>query len=135
MWLPDAVASHVSCVEQHPGAYIVGGVSEIMRLTADGRFEPSGYRQPHLYLGAKLIRRDAFLRVGYFDARLRRFETLDWMSRAAEVGIRTVVHDRLVLYYRHHPAGLTSDPAGMRQSELEVVRNALRRRHRPKTIP
>ena len=134
VWLPDAMTLHISCVEQNTDASIVGGISEIMRPTADGRFEPSGYRGAHLYLGAKLMRRDAFERVGLFDTSIRRFETLDWMSRANEAGIRTVEHDHLVLYYRHHSAGLTGDAEAMRRSEIEVVRNALRRRHRTRRV-
>ncbi len=51
-----------------------------------------------------LIRRSAFERVGAFDHDLRVAETLDWMLRAREAGLREATVPEQVLWRRVHGA-------------------------------
>jgi GT2 family glycosyltransferase len=46
-----------------------------------------GYVSFPNYIGAGLYRREAFARVGLFDAGLRFAEDSDWYTRAAEAGL------------------------------------------------
>lgn len=80
--------------------------------------------------GALLLRREAFSRVGVFDTGLRVGETLDWIARASEHGLRLAAIDAVVLARRVHAENSVRDAASTHADYLRVLRAALaRRRH------
>jgi glycosyltransferase involved in cell wall biosynthesis len=79
--------------------------------------------------GGVVIRREAFDRVGGFDAELATGEDLDWLLRARDAGLRSVVVRDVVYRYHRGPGGLTADPAAARRGLLRALRaSALRAR-------
>jgi glycosyltransferase involved in cell wall biosynthesis len=67
--------------------------------------------------GALLIRRDAFLRVGYLDARWRQGEFIEWWARAVRHRLRYAVLPELVLRRRLHDDNLTRREAAQGRSD------------------
>ena len=58
-------------------------------------------------LGATLIRRSAFERIGNFDETLTISDDYEWFMRARDMGLPMRVQDEIVLYYRVNSDGLT----------------------------
>lgn len=80
-------------------------------------------------LGASLIRRTVFDRVGLFDATLRFCDDWDWYMRAREMGIRIVVHPEVAIYYRRHDHNLTNqEDLANREFIMTLKRSVDRRR-------
>ncbi|MFN2420805.1 MAG: glycosyltransferase family A protein [Gemmatimonadota bacterium] len=80
--------------------------------------------------GAMLIRRRTFERVGGFDTSLRIGETLDWVARADDLGIRNQCLPELVLRRRLHATNSGLTHQANRTDYLVVARAALARRRR-----
>jgi hypothetical protein len=61
-----------------------------------------------------LVRREAFDRVGLFDAELRNGELVDWVARARDAGLRERDIDDIVFERRIHGANYTlTDPEAL----------------------
>lgn len=128
-WPLDAISAHLQCLRQHPHAQIVGGVTQVMRPTVTGEFEPSEFCRPLLNLSAMLFRGSVFSKVGLFSETLRRSGDFDWFVRAQEAGIPIIWHDQISYCYQHHASGLTGNTDLQRRSQIAVIREAMRRRH------
>ncbi len=75
-----------------------------------------------------LIRREAFLKVGFFDETLTIGEGIDWVARANDAGIRSVVLPDVLLRRRLHETNIGRTKKGMRQDYVRVLKAALDRR-------
>jgi len=75
-----------------------------------------------------LIRREAFLKVGFFDETLTIGEGIDWLARANDAGIRSVVLPDVLLRRRLHETNIGRTKKGMRQDYVRVLKAALDRR-------
>ena len=80
------------------------------------------------HLGALLIRRRVFARVGPFRPDLRQAEDMDWYMRAREAGTRFRAVEGVSLLYRLHAENLSRDVQGSRAFLLESLKGALDRR-------
>lgn len=126
-WPPDSLELRLAEMER-TGADLVAGR---VRQCADGvglNVPSAGVELVGRLAGAILIRRSAFARVGDFDERLRSAETIDWIARAREVGLREAHCDRLVLFRRVHGTNMMRDHAAGERGQLSVLRAALARR-------
>jgi glycosyltransferase involved in cell wall biosynthesis len=83
---------------------------------------------PARVVGAMLARRRAFTTVGCFSETLRIGETVDWVARADDLGVRNECLPRLVLRRRLHTANTGLTLQGSRSDYLAVARAALARR-------
>ncbi len=79
-------------------------------------------------LGASLVRRSVFDRVGVFDARLRRAVDADWFMRVREAGIRCRQIDAVTVRYHLHASNLSRDVAASRSDLLLALKDAIGRR-------
>ncbi len=79
-------------------------------------------------IGAMLIRRNDFLKVGLLNASLLFGEFIDWRSRAESLGFKEVVLDHVVLRRRIHNTNTTSVSVDKRQHYLDTVRQHLNRK-------
>ena len=77
---------------------------------------------------AMLIRRDAFLKVGFFDETLTIGEGVDWLARANDAGIRSVVLPDVLLRRRLHETNIGTMKKNMRQDYARALKAALDRR-------
>lgn len=75
-----------------------------------------------------LIRREAFLKVGFFDETLTIGEGIDWLARANDAGIRSVVLPDVLLRRRLHETNIGRTKKGMRQDYVRALKAALDRR-------
>jgi hypothetical protein len=74
-----------------------------------------------------LIRRDAFDRVGPFPA-IPIAVSIDWMLRAKEAGLRTVMLDEVVLERRIHDRNVGIQRKQFASQRLHVLKASLDRR-------
>jgi len=95
--------------------------SQVVRLTR------SAARTGEFHIGALLIRRAAFLRVGWLDASLRHGEFIDWWARAAQLPLAYTVLPDWVLRRRLHADNLTRREQEGRRDYLVLLRQHLAR--------
>jgi len=78
---------------------------ELEQSKRDQLLCPTG-KMPGYHAGTMVIRREAFFRVGLFDANYQTGEFLDWYSRAKEKGLREVLLPEVVMKRRLHSSNL-----------------------------
>lgn len=91
---------------------------------ANASLEP----RPGRLAGAMLVRARAFARVGRFSPTLRVGETLDWVARADELGVRSICLPQIVLRRRLHATNTGLVQQENRADYLTLARQALARR-------
>jgi glycosyltransferase involved in cell wall biosynthesis len=131
-WLPGRLRRQLDELESRLDLDIVGGrvreflSPEATHLTGTVRVveEPQRAR----LMGALLVRREVFARVGDFDPSLRYRATMDWISRADALGVPTGWIDDTVLERRIHTTNIGHDTGPARADLLRVLRSDRRRR-------
>lgn len=86
--------------------------------------EPS--KGPHP--GTLLIRKDTFLRVGYFSTNFKTGEFIDWYARAGEKGLRIVSVPEVLMYRRIHHTNYGLTHKAEKEDYAKIVRDMLLRR-------
>jgi glycosyltransferase involved in cell wall biosynthesis len=79
-------------------------------------------------LGAMLIRRRLFERIGEFDEGLRTSEDLEWVMRARRGGVRQATVPRTVQHYQLRAGSLTTGRAGRERDMLAALRKTMKGR-------
>jgi len=79
-----------------------------------------------VHIGALLIRRKAFQRIGEFDTRWRQTEFVEWWARAARSKLRYTVLPELVLCRRLHANNLTRREQCGRREYPTMLREHIR---------
>lgn len=72
------------------------------------------------------LRRSAFAQVGGFDPQFSHNEDLDLLVRLIADGVQIIGLDRLQVWYRCSPGGLSSDLVAMERSRQKVLERARR---------
>lgn len=127
LWAAEKLAVQSALLDADPGAGLVLGRTRL--LVRDGAaWEPAGEPWHALSLGAALVRRATFLRLGALDGARRLCDDVDFLLRAKEAGVRAVLHPEVVQLYRRHGGNLTGDRAGDRRAFLGALRDSLARR-------
>lgn len=128
VWLPDKLQRQMSAMET--GEYdMVFGRVEVFRdetIGGDDGRAPQVYEGMHV--GAMLIRREAFDRVGEFPTNVRIGEFIDWYARAQDCGLRPLSLPETMVRRRLHHHNLTRGQEDTRAAYFDVLREALRRR-------
>jgi glycosyltransferase involved in cell wall biosynthesis len=108
-------------------AAVALGHTVVRARRGDGWVE---HPKPHLMLqlGAALIRREVFERVGSFDEALRYSEDVDWFLRVRDSDRPVRVHPDVVQYIRRHGANMTRRLDMRALGFLEVLKRSLDRR-------
>ena len=101
---PRSVQARVELLHARPQIDIVYGQIRSFREHAGGQPLALDEPRPAHTVGAMLIRRGAFERVGPFARGLHVAEGLDWLLRAHELGLREATVDEQVQWRRVHPA-------------------------------
>lgn len=78
------------------------------------------FKQLQIQLGACLIDRDVFDKVGQFDTNLNSVEDSDWLYRAFLLGYKLKRCSGGQLYYRQHQNNAVKDQVGMMASHLRL---------------
>jgi glycosyltransferase involved in cell wall biosynthesis len=112
LWSEDKLNLQFALLAGNPSVEIVLGYTQMMRLIEPNLDKPEFelYLKPwlSLSLGSALIKRTAFDKVGIFDETQFFCDDVDWFIRARELGILTLTHNEVTLYYRRHRNNLTN---------------------------
>ena len=107
LWLEDKLTLQMNAFKQNPELDIVfGHVKQFHSPELDestkAKIYCPGELMPGLSPSSVLVRRDAFLRIGLFNARFRNAEFVDWYLRAIEGGLNMKILLDLVTKRRLH---------------------------------
>jgi len=133
LWPEGSLVLRLEMLRAHPGtACVFGAVEEFVspELEQDTRSRTclTHHAQPARLAGSMLIERDAFLRVGFFDPRLRVGETLDWVARAGDTGLAMRTGEAVVLRRRIHRDNTVTREKARQSDYLRALRATLARR-------
>ena len=126
---PHRIAHQLAAFEQHHGIDVVGGRAEEF---ADDSYVPTRALRPTMLtamVGALMIRRSAFERVGPFDEQITQREVVDWGARLRRSGITVAPIDEVVLQRRLHPNNHGLDGAHAEAILRAVRQHITARRH------
>jgi len=128
LWAGGKLAAQLSVLEAHPQIHMVTGrVEEFSSETPTLASPKRDYGQRAYTIGALLLRREDFLRVGLLDSQLRFGEFMDWLSRAKALGLCEHWLDQVVLYRRLHAHNTTRLAQDHQSHYLATIRRHLGR--------
>lgn len=119
--MPEKLARQVSILQNDPACEaVLGRVENFLSPELDeeqrSTLAPSANQGGNVHVGALLIRRAAFLRVGWFDVRWRQCDFMDWWARAVQRNLAYTVLPDLVMRRRLHTTNMTRrEPDGRRE--------------------
>jgi glycosyltransferase involved in cell wall biosynthesis len=122
LWTPHALARLAGVLKADPGLDLVFG--QVIEFRGAVESPPLA----GMVVGATLIRRSSFDRVGGFRTDLRVGEFIDWGARARELGLKSAVLPEPVLRRRIHEENTGVRQRNARADYATVVRDALKRR-------
>lgn len=131
VWPPGKILRQLHVLINEEAADVTLGLTRC--LLSDGTLsEPRFFMQ----LGCGLYHREAFERVGRFDAAVQRSEDIEWFTRAREAGLKFRVTEDVTLYYRLHEDNLTRGTDAADLGYVRIMKQSLdRRRARAGTGP
>ena len=144
IWTENKLNIQVALFSQDPSIEIVLGRTQKMRLVSDRdepmRFEPWSEPAVALSLGAALIKKSVFAKVGVFGEEHQYCPDWDWFMRARELGVRMGIHQDTVQYYRRHNSNITENIEEGNHDTLLMLKKSLKRRRQdnsdaPKSLP
>lgn len=127
LWLPDKLAYQCAVLSAHPACEAVLGrlenfISPELDESAAAKLAKAAAQSGVFALGCLLIRRDAFMRVGWFDAHLRHGDFIDWWARASQLPLNYETLPKWVLRRRLHANNLTRREQDGRSDYLALLR-------------
>jgi glycosyltransferase involved in cell wall biosynthesis len=133
LWPADSLAARMDPMARDAAlaasfGHVEQFISPEIDAAARAQFQTPPTVQPGRLIGAMLIRRAVFGRVGLFDASLKVGETLDWTARLDENRVRTAMVDGIVLRRRIHGANTVATEKRLHSDYLRVLRATIARR-------
>lgn len=132
VWLETKLSEQVQALREHPEAgyalgyhrYIFEGKRRAEWFKRTQADEPEPSYCPSIWT----IRREVMDRVGLFEPGRRVGEDIDWLARANDLGITSVMVPKVLLLRRIHDNNLTGLPE-TRLAWLRVLRASAARKH------
>jgi len=131
LWVDGKLAAQMRCFEAFPQVEIVQGLVKRIRLDESAHSGERGVGESPIVfsnLGAMVVRRSVFERIGYLDEALRYNEDTDFWLRALEAGMVVLVQRKLALLYRLHGRSLTAGADAQTLGIAGVIRRSMLRR-------
>lgn len=130
LWAAGKLAAQLDVLRRRPDVHLVAGRVDEFSSDEPSHFGVASrdYGERAYTIGALLMRREDFLKVGEFNPVLRFGEFMDWLSRARTLVLRELVLDQVVLHRRHHAHNTTRLACDHQRHYLETVRRHLERR-------
>lgn len=129
VWLPSKLARQLALLEQHANAAIVIGHTAFQSLDpATNTWTPVAEPRLLYHLGAALVRRETFERIGAFDPDLHSSEDVDWFLRVRDAGLEMIAVPEVVQFHRRNGANMTRGKDLRELGFIEVVKRSLDRR-------
>lgn len=134
-WPSDSLGSRRRCLAADQSVdCAVGLVEEFISPELDAETRRGLFCLPHALpgrlMGAMLVRREVFDRIGPFDTAYELGETIDWVARANEAGIVMETVNQVVLRRRIHLSNTGARLRHQRTDYLRLLRASLDRQHR-----
>lgn len=114
----------------NPDLDLVRGYAQLFSIDEAGKMEYLGNPKESFpdYIGAGLYRKQAFAKVGLYDAELRFGEDGDWFNRAAEKKIVMKRLDEVTLFVQRHVGNMTKGKSLVELNTLKVFKKKLERK-------
>jgi glycosyltransferase involved in cell wall biosynthesis len=124
VWIPDKLAVQMAAIERDPTLDLVFGhvdefVSPELAERLKDRVEVADGIVPGLIPSTLLVRRSAFLRMGFFETNWKMGEFAAWYTRAIEHNLHRITVPNLVTRRRVHDA---NNGRRQRASAIDYVR-------------
>jgi glycosyltransferase involved in cell wall biosynthesis len=131
LWMPYRLRTQMRILERHAEVLATIGHSAFVACDRDGTAigEPT---EAHLFanMGAALIRREAFDRIGTFDPSLTGSEDVDWYLRLRDAGFGPLITSDLVQLVRRTGENITRGK-DLRELDMHrVLKRSMERRRR-----
>lgn len=135
IWPSDSLSIRLDALGRGPErAYVFGAVEHFVSPDVPEHERTQlicPETRPGRLAGSMLMHRDAFERVGYFDDCFRSGETMDWVARATEAGMKAVCVDATVLRRRIHANNTVRREAAQQKDYLFALKASMNRRRGP----
>lgn len=133
LWLRDKLELQTGRLAADPGlsavfAHAAQFLSPELSPSERARVAVPAGSGPGFIAGTLLVRKSAFLRVGWFPTHVRVGEFVDWYARAKDVGLEMELLDRVLLRRRIHTQNLGREASAERTDYARVLKAALDRR-------
>lgn len=125
LWVEQKLEWQYEEFLKDPELEICGGLTQL-QVERDGEYRDEGEAWGPPSLGALMIAKRLFERIGVFDEGLKTSEDLEWVMRARRAGARQAGIGRVVQYYRLRAGSLTSGRAGRERDMLAALRKTLK---------
>jgi len=131
LWPANSLRHRVEALEANSALNGAAGLIEHFRTDSSGNDSDTSSLppvQPTRLLGALLVRRAVFDRIGLFDASGRLGEAFDWLARLDDNAETVSVLDQIVLRRRVHAMNVGSAKRDRRGDYLHVLKSVIDRR-------
>lgn len=131
LWPDGMLVELVNTLDKNPEVDVVMGWPQLARMEEGaGTYEYFGNPLEGFdsYITGTVFRREAFTRVGLFDAELKFGEDSDWFSRARELGLNIRRLDYSSVIIRRHTDNMTEGKNLVELNVLRVFKKALDRK-------
>jgi len=133
LWTKTKLEQQASMLSDDPGldgvfAHALQFISPELSDAESSRIACPAQAMPARLASAMLVRREAFLRVGYFNEELEIAESVDWLARADELGLRFNVLPDVMLRRRLHLSNSGVVKRNVRSQYAHALKAALDRR-------
>jgi glycosyltransferase involved in cell wall biosynthesis len=127
VWTDGRLERHLAVLSREPAVDLVLGLTQRAR-DEGGRLVPTGPPAAEPSLGAILVTRRAFERVGPLDAAKTFDEDVDWFLRAREARVPARLDRAVAQVYRRHATNATNQRAADVRGFFEALRDSIARR-------
>ncbi len=132
LWTEDKLNMQVELLSQDPSMEIVLGRTQKTQLhryeNGVMRFQTCSEPAVAMSLGAALIRKSVFDKVGKISNDLPYCCDWDWFMRARELEVSILVHPEIVQYYQRHDSNMTEQIIEGNHYTLVMLKESLKRR-------
>jgi glycosyltransferase involved in cell wall biosynthesis len=128
VWSDGKLKLQLQYLAAEPWLEMISGRGELLGASGEEWDRSTEFVFMAFALGAAMIRRDVFDRIGYFDAQFELGEDIDVFMRALEANIALRLHGEVVLHYRRHAQNTTNDLEAFRRGMLYVYKRSIDRR-------
>jgi glycosyltransferase involved in cell wall biosynthesis len=133
LWLPAKLQKQAEILESRPDLDMVfchaqNFISPDMTTEAVEKLQVNLDPIPAYHKSAMLIRREAFLRVGYFDPAWQLGDFIDWYAKAVEAGLKSEIVPEVLYRRRVHGQNMTIAERATQGDYVRILKAALDRR-------
>jgi glycosyltransferase involved in cell wall biosynthesis len=127
LWVPGRLARQLGALRRAPAVDLVLGLTQRVR-DVGGQLVPLRPPAAEPSLGALLVRRSVFERVGPLDETRPFDEDVDWFLRAREACVPARLDNELAQIYRRHATNGTNHRAADIRAFFHCLRDSIARR-------